>query len=90
MNKLEFIKAVANKVGLTIKDSTAVLDSMTEIITDTLKSGDKVVFGNIGTFEVKQKAERDGFNPIKKEAIKISASKVPVLKIGKAYKSLFN
>ena len=55
-----------------------------------LKAGDKVAVAGFGTYELKKKAERSGFNPIKKEVIVIPASNAPVLKFGKAFKDMFN
>ena len=90
MNKTEFIKAVADKAGLTQKDATAAVDAFEEVIVDALKAGDKVALANFGTFELKEKAAHQGFNPITKEPIKIAASKAPAFKFGKAYKARFN
>lgn len=90
MNKADFIKAVAAKADLSIKDATAAVDAYTAVIAEALKAGDKVAIANFGTYEIKAKAARTGFNPIKKEAITIPASNSPVLKFGKAFKDLFN
>ena len=90
MNKTELIKAIAGKVELSAKDVTAVIDAYADVIADALKAGDKVAVAGFGTYELKKKAERSGFNPIKKEVIVIPASNAPVLKFGKAFKDMFN
>ncbi len=90
MNKTELIRAISLQTELPAKDVAAVVDSYVDVITDALKKGDKVALVGFGTYEVKAKAERTGFNPIKKESIVIPASNSPVLKFGKAYKALFN
>lgn len=90
MNKADFIKAVAAKADLSIKDASASVDAFCAVVADALKAGDKVAIAGFGTFELKQKAERTGFNPIKKEAITIPASNAPALKFGKQFKDLFN
>lgn len=90
MNKNEFIKAVAAKADLSIKDAAAAVDAYADVIADALKAGDKVAVAGLGTFELKSKAERTGFNPVKKETITIPASKAPALKFGKAFKDYFN
>ena len=89
MNKTELIKAIAGKAGLTQKDAVASVDAFIEVIADALKAGDKVAIANFGTFEIKAKAARTGFNPITKQPIKIAASKAPALKFGKAFKDQF-
>lgn len=90
MNKTEFIKAVATKADLSIKDATAAVDAYTAVIAEALKAGDKVAIANFGSYEIKEKAERQGFNPLTKQPITIAASKAPVVKFGKAFKDLFN
>lgn len=90
MNKTDFIKAVASKADLSIKDATAAVEAYAAVVAEALKAGDKVALAGFGTYELKQKAERAGFNPIKKEAIVIPASNAPVLKFGKAFKDMFN
>lgn len=90
MNKTDFIKAVASKADLSIKDATAAVEAYAAVVAEALKAGDKVALAGFGTYELKQKAERTGFNPVKKEAIVIPASNAPVLKFGKAFKDMFN
>lgn len=90
MNKQEFIKAVANKAELSLKDAAAAVEAYGAVVAEALKAGDKVAIANFGSYEVKDKPERQGFNPITKQPITIAASKQPVLKFGKAFKDLFN
>ncbi|MEG1528993.1 MAG: HU family DNA-binding protein [Clostridia bacterium] len=90
MNKADFIKAVAAKADISLKDASAAVDAFAAVVADALKSGDKVGLAGFGSFELKAKAERTGFNPIKKEAIVIPASNAPSLKFAKAFKDLFN
>lgn len=86
MNKAELIAAVAEKSGLSKKDSEAAVTAALDVITAALKDGDKVQLVGFGSFEVKPRAARTGRNPKTKEAIEIPASKVPVFKPGKALK----
>ena len=90
MNKGELIDALAAKTGSSKKATSDSLNALLEIITDTMKSGDKVQLVGFGTFEVKQRAARKGHNPQTKEEIKIPATKAPVFKAGKALKDLVN
>ena len=90
MNKNELIRAIANNAGITLKEADVALDAVLDAITAGLKDGDKVQISGFGTFEVKEKPERDGFNPKTGEQIRISATKIPAFKFGKAYKDSFN
>ena len=58
MNKTDFIKAVAAKADLSIKDATAAVEAFADVVADALKAGDKVAIAGFGTFEIKEKAER--------------------------------
>ena len=90
MNKNELIRETANNAGITIKEATTAFDAVVKAITDGLKNGEKIQISGFGTFEVKEKPERDGLNPKTGEKIKISASKLPAFKLGKAFKDELN
>jgi len=90
MNKADLISAVAQKSGLTKKDSEAAINAFISVVEDALTSGEKVVLVGFGTFETKNRAARKGRNPQTKETITIPASKAPVFKPGKALKDKVN
>ena len=90
MNKAELIAAIAAKTGDTKKAAEASVNAFVEVVTDTMKKGEKVQLVGFGTFEVREKPAREGINPQTKEKVSIPASKAPALKFGKAYKDLFN
>lgn len=86
MNKAELIDAIAQKSGLTKVDAGRALDATMAAITETLGKGDNITLVGFGTFSVKERAERTGFNPKTKEPLKIAAAKVPSFKAGKNLK----
>ena len=86
MTKVELVRAVAEKTGLSKKDSEKAVAAVFASITESLKAGEKVSMVGFGTFEVKARPERPGINPRTKEAITIAASKAPAFKAGKALK----
>ena len=86
MNKSSLIAAVAEKAGITKKDSEKAVAALIETVQEALKAGDKVQLVGCGTFEVRERAAREGKNPQTGEAIKIAASKVPAFKAGQALK----
>ena len=63
MNKQELLSAMAEKSGLTKKDSEAALAAFIETVQDTLKKGEKVQLIGFGSFEVRDRAARTGKNP---------------------------
>ncbi|MCH5186859.1 MAG: HU family DNA-binding protein [Oscillospiraceae bacterium] len=86
MNKSSLIAAVADKAGITKKDSEKAVAALIETVQEALKAGDKVQLVGFGTFEVRERAAREGKNPQTGETIKIAASKVPAFKAGQALK----
>ena len=90
MNKTELISVIASKSGLTKKDSEKALKAFEEAVTETLVSGGKVQLVGFGTFDVAERAAREGRNPQTGEPMKISASKAPRFKVGKALRDAVN
>ena len=86
MNKAELIAAVAEKTGLSKKDSEKAVNAAFDTITEALAAGDKVQLVGFGAFEVKERGARIGRNPKTKEEIEIPASRVASFKVGKALK----
>lgn len=86
MNKTELVNAIAAKTGLSKKDADAALAATVEAITEALKAGDKVALIGFGTFEVRERAARQGKNPATGATIEIAACKAPAFKAGKALK----
>lgn len=86
MNKGEFIKAIAGKAEITIKEAEKVYAAFLDTVAETLRAGDQVNLAGFGTFAVKERQAREGINPLTKEKISIPATKVPSLKFGKAFK----
>ena len=90
MNKTELISAMSEKSELTKVDTEKALKAFIDTVTDELKNGGKVQLVGFGTFEVSERAAREGRNPQSGEVMKIAASKAPKFKAGKALKDLVN
>lgn len=86
MNKTDLINAVADHAELSKKDAGKAVDAFVAAVTEALKKGEKVQLVGFGTFEVRERAAREGRNPQTGEAIQIKAAKVPAFKAGKALK----
>ena len=90
MNKTELIAAVAERTELSKKDAEKALKAFTDVVAEELKKGEKVQLVGFGTFEVSERAAREGRNPQTGETMKIEASRTPKLKAGKALKDSLN
>ena len=90
MNKTEFISAIAEKAELSKKDAEKALKAFTDVVEEELKKGEKIQLVGFGTFEVSERAAREGRNPQTGETMKIEACKAPKFKAGKALKDAEN
>ena len=90
MNRAELIAAMAKKADLTQKDAEKALKAFTDVVADELKKGEKVQLVGFGTFEVSERAAREGRNPQTGETMTIAACKAPKFKAGKALKDAIN
>lgn len=91
MNKAELVAKMAEKSGVSRKESEACLNAFMRVVEETLVTGEKVQLVGFGTFETRERAARQGRNPRKpEEKIDIPASKAPVFKAGKGLKEIVN
>lgn len=86
MNKTDLVNAVV-ATGLKKKEAEAAVVAVFGAIEGALAKGDKVQLIGFGTFEVRERAAKEGRNPRTGETIKIEASKVPAFKAGAALKN---
>ena len=86
MTKPELVKAVAEAAELANKDAEKAVSALISVITNELVDGGKVQLIGFGTFEVAERAAREGRNPQTGETVSIAASKAPKFKAGKALK----
>jgi DNA-binding protein HU-beta len=90
MNKQELISKVAESTNHTKKEIGVIVESVFDVITATLSSGEKVQIVGFGNFEVRERLPRKGRNPQTGEEIDIPASRSPAFKAGKALKDGVN
>jgi DNA-binding protein HU-beta len=77
MHRTEFVREVARKTGLPLNEVNKVINTSLDVIANALRSGDKVVLTGFGTFEMRQRQERQGVNPKTRQRITIGATKTP-------------
>ncbi len=88
MNKGELVDKVAEKASVTKKQADVVLSAVIESIMDAVSQGDKVTLVGFGSFEPRDRKEREGRNPKTGEAMQIPATKVPAFSAGKQFKEM--
>ena len=90
MNKTELIAVVAEKAELSKKDAEKAIKAFTDAVSEELVKGGKIQLVGFGTFEVAERAAREGRNPKTGETMPIAGRKTPKFKAGKALKDMVN
>ena len=90
MTKSDLIQAIAEKAGSTKKDAEHALTIVLDTITEELAKGEKISLIGFGTFEVRERKEKECINPRSKEKVIAPACKAPAFKAGKALKEAVN
>lgn len=86
MTKTDLVNVIAEKADFSKKDAEKALSTVVAAITEALTNGEKIQLVGFGTFEVRDRKEKEGINPKTKEKIVVPAKKVPAFKAGKALK----
>ena len=86
MNKTELIQKIAEGADTSKGDAQKFFDAFTDVVTDSLKSGEDVQITGFGKFYVQKREAREGINPQTKQKIQIPASRVPKFTAGNALK----
>lgn len=87
MNKQDMVNSLANATGATKVMAAQMLDTFVDLVTKSLKKGDKVTLTGFGTFEVRRRGARKGVTAFNGKAWSTPATKVPAFKAGKGLKS---
>ena len=90
MTKADIAERIHTKLGFTKKESAELLEGVFAILKKTLSSGEKIKIAGFGKFEVKNKAQRRGRNPVTGEAMAITPRKVLTFKSSRLLKKQMN
>jgi DNA-binding protein HU-beta len=86
MNKGELVDAVAAKTNITKKQADEVISAFLSVVTEAVANGEKVTLIGFGSFERRDRSEREGRNPKTNEPMTIPATRVPAFSAGKQFK----
>ncbi|MBN1547653.1 MAG: integration host factor subunit alpha [Syntrophaceae bacterium] len=90
MTKIDIIQDVYEKLGIPKKDSAKIVESVFDLMKDSLAKGEKIKISGFGNFVVKEKKSRRGRNPQTGEEISISARKVLTFKSSQVLRRALN
>ena len=86
MNRTQLLDAISAKSELPRKEADAFLNAYLDVVTEALQAGEKITLVGFGTFEVRERAAREGRNLRTGEPLHIPATKYPAFKAGKSLK----
>jgi len=90
MTKADLIDAIYEKVGLSKKESTQIVELIFELMRKSLETSQKVKISGFGNFNIRGKNIRRGRNPQTGDEIKISARSVLTFKASPVLKKVLN
>ena len=90
MTKAGIVAVIYEKVGISQRESSDVVESVFEVLKDVLENGEEVKISGFGTFRVKEKSPRKGRNPQTGEGITITARRVLSFKPSQVLKKSMN
>lgn len=90
MIKSDIVDIVYGKMGLSKAEATEAVETIFDVIKDTLSAGEKVQIVRFGSFQILHKKERLGRNPKTGEEIMISPRKVLTFKSSQILKDVVN
>ena len=80
LTKIQIVELIQNHLGLPKNKSTEIVETLLEIVKNTLASGEDVLISGFGKFCVKEKKERKGRNPATGEDMMLEPRKVVAFK----------
>ena len=86
MNKSELVDQLASRSDLKRAEAERALNTLTDIVKETLQRGGDVSITGFGKFSVAERGARQGVNPQTGERIQIAASKAPKFSAGADFK----
>ena len=86
MTKTELISKVAEKSGISKKNTEMILNAALDSISDSLAECETVKLHGFGVFEIKENAKRVRRNPQTNEAVVVEANRIPKFRPGQLLK----
>lgn len=90
MTKADIIEQIYEKVGFSKKESAEIVETVFDMMKETLERGEKIKISGFGNFIVRQKHPRMGRNPQTGEEIEISARRVLTFRPSQVLKAELN
>ena len=86
----DIIEAISQNVGISLSDSSIIIEEIFELILSELENGNDVKISSFGTFSVRHKKTRIGRNPKTGIEVPIKERNVVTFSTSNIIKSQFN
>ncbi len=90
MTKADMVELVYERIGVSKRESARIVETIFDIIKETLEQGDNVKVSGFGSFNLQYKKPRRGRNPQTGEEITISARRVLSFKASNVLREQLN
>jgi integration host factor subunit alpha len=90
LTRVDLAEAVYRQIGLSRKESAALVQMVLTELSDTLATGETVKLSSFGSFHIRSKAERIGRNPKTGVEVPITQRRVMVFKPSNVLKARIN
>ena len=85
MTKIEIVREIASKTGLSTKDVMVIVESLMDTIKTTMINGDEVFLRGFGSFIIKHRAEKTARNISQNITVIVPAHDIPAFKPAKEF-----
>ena len=90
MTKAELAEKIYEKVGFGRRESAEMVETLLDLMKESLAQGEKIKISGFGNFVVRKKHERLGRNPHTGDQLKITARRVLSFKASQILKQAVN
>lgn len=90
MTKVDIVEAIYEKVGFAKKEVAKIVESIFDIVKESLQQEDKIKISGFGNFVVRKKRARRGRNPQTGNDIEISSRRILTFKPSQVLKAALN
>ena len=90
LTKTHIVKKIQDYLGYSQKDATEVLETLLEIMKQTLENGEDVLISGFGKFCVKDKKQRKGRNPATNTEMVLPERRVTTFRCSRKLRDLVN
>ena len=90
LTKTDIVESVHDQLGFQKNESTEIIEILIEIIKESLELGEDVMISGFGKFQVKNKRERRGRNPVTNEGLILPPRRVVTFKCSNKLKTRIN